>query len=561
MNETLLTDLVLQWGDALMKNITETLYSSALINLVIYLVFVFVFVMMGRAFANGQDFLHYGRYFIAWMLIFPVEQKPVFYHIVNTGSVAISHLMQRAMYSALTVGNTKKVLPPGFVFNSIIKAANSDVTDPNIRANIRILVENCIPAAKNRQGQPFSALDLFGGKVIADPSGSDTITLDFDTALLQNRGVYAANGQDTNCYDLLIQTRRQTRSHMRAKDLTGMQPQVYVGANTGDTDPGAYVTTWDDSAPQAIRMRNIALNLSEAQAYQKTILKDFFSFPENMSDWGKKEEGQGTMSPMTSLSSYAFNDRISFFGADFDPTRIVTEVANAPRALARSMGLEGALDAGFTLHEMNESLIALPLKISTIQMYLKLVAPLIILLLLIPRAGGIVVAWSIGWFVSLLTPVILMFTRSIANQILIWASKLDTVLPMVSGHPALLNAGVDFEAANAIMRDAGLWLSTFLEIEKYIWTGLFMALPIAGGALAATKGHSFLKRVGERAGDTVVRSTTQTVIRGASHTAKAVGGGFVAPFVVASGAVASAAASSSFNRMLGQRNQGNQQKT
>jgi hypothetical protein len=522
--ETLLSDLVLEWGDALMKSVTQTLYTSAVFNLLIILIFTVVFIKIGMSLGKRDSIMNHGQYFLVWFLVFPVEQKPAFFYIVNTASVTVANLMQKAMYNVLTLGNTRKVLPPGFVFNSIMKAAGSDVRDPNIRANIRILVENCIPGGvTNSAGQPFSALDLFGGSIVTDSSGVETIAMNFDTSLLSNRAVSSSNGTATNCYDLLLTTRKATRAHLRAQKISEMSPQIYVGANTGDNTPGTYVTEWDQSSPLAIRMRNISINMAEANAYQRSVLRDFFSFPEEISRAGNFENNIGTMSPMTELTANAWDRWV-------DPTRVVVEIANTPRALARAMGLEGSIDAGMTLAKMNDTLAELPLKIATYQMWAKLLAPLVIFLLFFPRARGIVTAWSIAWFLSMLAPVVLMFTRSVANQILIWTSKLETTVPMASGHPALLNTGVNFAAANGLASDTGMLLAIFVDVEKHIWTALFMALPIAGGALAHFKGAGFLKNVVERLGTMAVTGAAGAFFRsaklGMGQIAKGISSGF-----------------------------------
>lgn len=529
MNETLFSDLVKEWGDFVLEQMTSTLYSSDLVNIFLYFIFVAAFIRLGRALVKKEDLLRSSQIFICWFLILPVERKPVFYHLLNTASTAFSYSIQKSMYDVLKVGNTNNVLPPGFVFSSILRAGIADIKDPQHRADIRYLIDNCLPPVENKQGRPFSALDLFGGTVSTDSTGTEAFTLNFESSLLKNRKLTLPDGSPSNCYDLLINTRSSVRRELRRQNLTTMSKKIYYGSNAGETLTNK--TTWTPEGSEYDKMKRISLNLAEAHAYQKSVLKDYFRFPENSSDWAKMSNEVGTMSPLTILSKNAFSQRGNFMGYNFDPTRYVTELANAPSALAKTMGLEGAVDAGFIIHEMNDDLIDLPMKISAIQLWLKLAAPIVILLILIPKAWSVVSAWSLGWFLSMLAPVVFMFTRSLANQIIYWAVRLDRIVEMTSGHPAFLNLGVSFDAANRLMLDASKWMSIFLEVEKYIGTSLIMIIPLIGGLYTHTKVAGLLKNTMNAGGQEFTRKGVRSVAGAATHTMRR-GASVAAPYVI-----------------------------
>ncbi len=515
MGSTVLAYLVRDWGDSLLIGVTDSLLSSDLFKAILYFVAMLVFIQLAKDLAEGARPYRTGIFFVSWLLVMPISNRPAFYYLVHSFSLATSNLLQKAMQEILTANSTKKSLPPGFVFNAIIKAQAAEIIDPSIRADICVLIDQCIPDAKNQAGQPLSAMDLFSGRVRATASSdsvlesTDTLELDFHPDLLKNRHIQTAQGI-RNCYDLLGSTLKRLRSHLKGQNLTFMPEQIYRGANSGSFNDGPrnlnekYVTTWDQTSPRAQRMAQIAVNISQAHAIQKLVLEEYFDVS-NIREW----KG-GTQSPLTLLSANAFADKR---GTILDPTKVVVEVANLPTAIARTLNLDGAIDAGLALHTMNERLVKLPYFVSNIQMLLKLLAPLVIFLLLFPKMWGVVTAWAVAWFATLNVPVILMFSRSISNMIIIWTTKLEDITAAHSNHPAFLNTGVSFKAANALMQDAGYWMTVFLEVENLAWNALFLGAPVVGGLLVHFKGSQLLAKLGEAsmatAGRTIGGNITQ----------------------------------------------------
>lgn len=546
MGGLILADLVRDWGNFLLENITITLYQSELFRTILYLATIVAFVRLASDLSNGIKPVKAGIFFAGWLFVMPVNNRPVFYYVINTFSVATSHLFQTAMHKALTVGDTKKVMPPGFVFNSIIKAQTATISDASIRADVLVLIDYCLPDVKNKSGEPLTAMDLFGGKVSYSEEEINFTEFNFEPSLLSNRKITANDGSNSDCLTLLKSTRKRLRSHLLAQSQPDENSEIYVGPNNGEfNSQDGYVTTWDSDSPDAKIVATVSANLAEAHAVQKVILEDYFSFPE-MSSMGKSSESVGAMSPLTSLSSSAFSgDRVTIFGRDLDPTRVVANLANFPTALAKSLNLDGALDAGLTLQEMNERLIKLPYYVSNVQLILKLLAPLVIFLLLFPQAWGLVVAWSMAWFASLLVPAILMFSRSVANLIIIWVTKLNHVTAANIGDPAFLNTGVSFEASNRLMKDAGYWMSIFLEIENGAWNGLFMILPIVGGVLVQWKGNQFMKKMGESSAHNTGREVSRQSMSASGSVAKGAASK-LAPYAASGAGYAASVATQSF---------------
>ncbi len=222
MGSTVLADLVRDWGDSLLIGVTSSLYHSDLFQAIVYFVAMLVFILLAKDLASGERPYRTGIFFVSWLMIMPISNRPTFYYLVHTFSQATSNLLQKAMHEILTGSNSKKSLPPGFVFNAIIKAQAAEIIDPAIRADICTLIDQCVPEAKNQAGQPFSAMDLFSGRVRAVASSdsalesTDTIELDFDPDLLRNRQIQTPNG-NSNCFRLLESTLKRLRTHLKGK--------------------------------------------------------------------------------------------------------------------------------------------------------------------------------------------------------------------------------------------------------------------------------------------------------------------------------------------------------
>ncbi len=335
-----------------------------------------------------------------------------------------------------------------------------------------------------------------------------------------------------------------------------MPEQIYRGANSGGFNEGPqnpnerFVTTWNQSSPRAERLAQIAVNLSQAHAIQKLVLEEYFDVS------GIEEWSGGTQSPATLLSAQAFADKR---GTILDPTKVVVEIANLPTAIARTLNLDGAIDAGLSLHTMNERLVKLPYYVANIQMLLKLLAPLVIFLILFPKMWGVVTAWAVAWFATLNVPVILMFSRSISNMIIIWTTKLEDLTQTHSNHPAFLNTGVSFKAANALMQDAGYWMSVFLEVENLAWNALFLGAPVVGGLLVHFKGSQLLAKLGEAslatAGRTIGGNITHKAAAAGLKAGHSVGKGIMGaalPFAagpMAGGVYAASVAGKAFSKV------------
>ena len=533
MNETVLSDLVKEWGDFLLIELTSKLYQSWLVNVFLYFVFILAFIRIGRSLASGEGVLSSFQVFICWFLILPVDKKPVFYHLLNTVSTSASFLIQKSMFEILTIGDTRKVIPPGFVFNSIMRAGLSDISDPSIRADVRYIIDNCIPAAENYQGKPLSALDIFGGVVVKPSDGIDgeTFVHSFDSNLLKNRKISVSSVDDPNspkdCYELLVSTRTRVRQALIKKNLTEMPEKTYYGSNAGELADSDIKTTWNGENDVYNKIKNISINLAEAQFYQKSVLKDYFRFREYSSYFGTVGEEAGRLSPLTVLSTYFSDTEME----GRNPTRYVTELANLPRALAKTMGIEGAVDAGFTLKELNDHMIDLPMKISAFQLFLKMIAPIIILLILVPKAWSVVSAWSLGFFLTLMVPVLTMFSRAIVNQVIYWSARLDKVVNLTSAHAAFLNTGVSFDAANALVVDASKWMAIFLEVEQYISISVIMIIPLLGGVYTHHKVAGLLKNTMNAGTQELTRKSVRGAI-GATGSVIKKAGSAAMPYVV-----------------------------
>lgn len=513
-NDTALASFVRDFGDSAMSVMVTTFYEAPLVKLLIYVTGVFMFVLVGASIHRGHFSKFIGIFWAAWISIVPVNQRPLLYVAINSFSELTSDLIHKFTYNMLTNFGTKKSIPPGFVFNVINRASLAEITDINLKENVRFLISNCIPNANNLQSKPFSANDLFAVKVKAsNKSGvysSESLEYNFDPNLLKVR-TFEVDGTATNCLDLLNSTLHGIRSHLKGKDLPRQEQNPNEIEETGGKESSDYK-----------RLSEFSLNLAHASAIHKQIVKDYF--PETSTSY--LDTIDGTVAASTSDANFL--------------TGIPLAIMNTPKAIARSLNIDGVLDNASKLHDINEKILNLPYYTSYLQVILKVIAPLAILTMFFGTMKWIKY-WSLSWSLSLILPWFLYISRTISNSILMWALKLEELTPKAEYAPNYLLHGINFEATSKVLEDSSRMMSVFLQCELALWSSLFVIIPFSSWLVG--QAGNFVNRMGSSvagtAGGTVVRAGTDKLIQASTAQAGAKLGSIFGPVGTAAGAASS----------------------
>jgi hypothetical protein len=513
-NDTALASFVRDFGDSAMSVMISTFYEAPLVKLLIYATGVIMFVLLGYSIHRGTYSKFIGIFWLSWIAIVPINQKPLLYVAINTFSELSTDLLHKFTYNLLTSFGTKNAIPPGFVFNVINRSAFAEITDQDLKENIRFLISNCIPSANNLEGKPFSANDLFSVKVrSSNKSGihtSESLEYNFDPNLLKVR-TFDLVGQNTNCLDLLNSTLHSVRSHLRSKDL-GRQEQ----------NPSEIDETRGKESNDYKKLNEFALNLAHASAIHKQVVKDYF--PE--ASTSMFDTIDGTVAASTSDANFL--------------TGIPLAIMNTPKAIARSLNIDGVLDNASKLHEINEKILNLPYYTSYLQVILKIIVPLAILTMFSGTLKWIKY-WSLSWSLSLVLPWFLYISRTISNSILIWALKLNELTPKETYASNYLLSGVSFDATSKVLEDTSRMMSVFLQCELALWGSLFVIIPFSSWLVG--QAGNFMNRMGSSvtgtAGGTVVRNGTDKLLKAATAKAGSQIGSIFGPMGTIAGSAAS----------------------
>lgn len=521
-NETALASFVRDFGDAAMSVMITTFYEAPLIKLLLYLSAVAMFVLLGFSLHRGTPSKFIGIFWVAWISITPINQKPLLFVAINTFSELTGQLLHKFSYNLLTSFGTKKALPPGFVFNVINRSSLAEITDQGVKENIRFLLNNCIPDAKNKDGKPFSSNDLFAVKVkSSDRNGitnSESLEYNFDPNLLKVR-TFDIDGAQTNCLDILNTTLHSVRSHLRSKNL-GKQ----------ENNPSAIQETGGEESQDYHKLTSFSLNLAQASSLHKQVIKDYFPGAST----SILDTIDGTVAASTSNANYL--------------TGIPLAIMNTPKAIARSLNIDGVLDNASKLHDINEKILNLPYYTSYLQTILKIIVPLAILSMFFGTFRWIKY-WSLSWCLSLTLPWFLYISRIISNSILMWVLKLDELTPKQEYDSNYLLHGVNFEATANVLGDTSRMMSVFLQCELALWSSLFIIIPFSSW-LVGQNASNWLGRMGSSAtgsvSGSIIRSGTDKALQAATTKL----GGVFGPVGMAAGTAASTLASSTVDLSL-----------
>jgi hypothetical protein len=442
-------------------------------------------------------------FFAGWLACLPVGGKPLAYAIVNGIGTSLAYQLQRSSLKILEGTSGAKTMPPGFVMNALLRGAKSEITDPKIYDDVSFVMDNCVPNVPNKDGGPMTVADLFGGTWKNAGTPSETHDERFDPKYLKARKFDRGSGP-VDCYQVLVDARKRLRSHLEAKDLTKRPEQNYLGTSAGDVqDAGATRTSWPEpTTSEARAVRGTALNLATAAAVQKVAMGQM-----GLLDVNSYFDEKVYRSTDAAVSGHFEAAKVGGAGGAGNwLTKMTYDLMSAPTAVARSLNVDGAIQSGLALHEMNEKLLSLPYYIAFTQSVLKVLAPIAVLTLLF-GTFKFFFSWSFIWTLTLVMPVVMQISRGISNSVLFYSNKIGELGSLLDSEPGFMAIGVNFDAASKIIADSSRMMQVVLSVELGIWGAMLLLVPA---------GAWFAGNIANRLTATVAGGMAHSVARGAA---------------------------------------------
>ena len=504
VNETVLSRMVKDFGDYVMRVIMEDLYGSGLAHLIVLIGGTIAFVSLGFSLHKGESPRRAVVFFVAWLCCLPVGGKPLAYAVVNGVGTSLAYQLQKTSVKVLEGPAATRAMPPGWLMNTILRANGVEISDPALQDDLNTVLSSCIPNVPNLDGDPMTAADLFGGKLRASPTGGQVYEERFDPSPLRARKI-AVRGRELSCYDLLVDMRTRLRQHIEQKGVTRTEERNYLAVSSGDVDaPDKVKTSWPDpNTHEAERVKSVALNLATAAAVQKTAL-GIAGEPEHF--W--QSRGNYLDSRITRSTDAAVSGHFesSPDGAGNWLTRATFDLMSAPTAIARALNIDGAVKSGFILQELNEKLLSLPYYIAFVQSLLKILAPVAVLSMLL-GTFKLFIMWGSVWWLTLIMPSVMQLSRGISNSILFHTNKIGETARLLESEPGFLANAVSFDAASKIVEDSSRLMNVILNVELGIWIALLALIPA---------GAWFAGGIANRMSATVADSLVSGIVRGAT---------------------------------------------
>lgn len=504
--ETVLSKMVKEFGDQALSVITNYVYGSTVGELVIFLAATWAIIRLALSLRDGQEPTGAVYFLFAWISCLPVGGKPAAYVAVNGIMQSVAYQLEAASQKVLKFATASEGngMPPGYVANAVLRASAAKISDPVVAETTHAILDNCVPdpgqGLTNLQGKPLSAVDLLVPKEAPAFDFSGTYKDNFDATVRgklaeRKSGVFRPSGEEVDCFTLLDETRRGVRKNLMGQGLTAMPAANLVGAGP-DVSTSYQRGLVVPGSPGVDVVNRVALNVAHGNAVRAEIMG--YSFPSaaaNRADISVLEtvRSQG----MATAAAFAIQ-------------------SSGPR-ISRALGIEHAWENAQNLAELDQKIRNLPYFVASVQIILKVLAPLAFLSLMLGGAR-IAMTWCSMWTVTLLYPVIANFCRSLTNSFMLANNELSAIVSRGSPgnmgdiSPAFLPNGVDLTAIDTMLQDSAKLLNSMLSMEIGIF-GLLGSLLLAGswfgGGLAnkaATKvaGWALSRYGGQAAGRAVM---------------------------------------------------------
>jgi hypothetical protein len=504
VNETVLSRMVKDFGDYVMRAIMEDLYGSGLAHLVVLIGGTLAFISLGFSLHRGETPRRAFAFFVAWFCCLPVGGKPLGYALVNGIGTTLAYQLQKTSVRVLEGPAATRTMPPGWVMSTILRANGVEISDAGLQDDLNLVMGSCIPNIPNLDGDPMTAADLFAGKLHSSSAGGQVYEERFDTSSLRTRKI-PVRGRELSCYDLLVDVRSRLRRHIEAKGITNPEEHNYLAVNSGEvTDSGRTRTTWPDpNTHEAERVKSVALNLATAAAIQKTAMG---IAGESEHFWQSRGNYLDSRIVRSTDSTVGGHFQAGPDGAGNWLTRATFDLMSAPTAIARALNIDGAISSGMVLQELNEKLLSLPYYIAFVQSVLKILAPIAVLSMLL-GTFKFFMTWSSVWWLTLVMPAVMQLSRGISNSILFHSNKIGETARLLETEPGFLANAVSFESASRIIEDSSRLMNVILNVELGIWTGLLALIPV---------GAWFAGGIANRMSASVADALVSGVVRGAT---------------------------------------------
>lgn len=502
VNETVLSHMVKDFGDYVMRVVMEDLYGSGIAHLLVLVGATIAFISLGFSLHRGSSPRRAVIFFIAWICCLPIGGKPFAYAVVNGIGTALAYQLQKTSVKVLEGTASSHTMPPGWVINSILRASGVGISDETLQADLNVLLGSCIPNVANMEGEPMTAADLFSGTKRANQAGRESYEERFDPQPLRERQILI-HDRTASCYDLLLDVRSRLRQHIEAKQVTRTDTANYLAVSSGDiTDPSKLKTTWPEpNSSESQRVKAVALNLATASAVQKAamgITGEAEHFWQSRGNFVDRRVVRST-DPTIARHFESGED-----GAGNWLTRATFDLMSAPTAIARALNIDGAIKSGMVLQELNEKLLSLPYYITFVQSILKILAPLAVLSILV-GTFKLFFMWSSIWWLTLIMPAVMQLSRGISNAILFHTNKIGDTAKLLQSEPGFLAQAVSFEAASKLVDDSSRMMSVILNVELGIWVALLALIPT---------GAWFAGSIANRLSASIADSLVSGIIRG-----------------------------------------------
>ncbi|MBT4790081.1 MAG: hypothetical protein HON90_00795, partial [Halobacteriovoraceae bacterium] len=484
-SDTILANFVRNFGEETLTFMVKNLYPSAIFQIIIYGAGVAMFLYTSISLYQAKLHRYVTLFWLTWFMALPIQNKPVFYVLVNNFSSLVSTQLQKTTYDLMTHFGTKNSYPPGFVAETIMKASMSKITDPGISKAIGLIIDNCVPFGDiteiNGKKRPINASDLFRVKIKGSFNDVSSFELPFEASLLKNRKFHLGVDQ-TDCHSFLLSTLSRLYNHLNNKGITSAAGKLYVGPMNGELNH-KWIDKWSKSDYSRTNLGKTALNLAAASAIQAQILNNYF---------GTDLEFQGS-SVMDGNTSPLIEMQKQLMGS-MDASKLTFNIMNLPNAVMRSFNTDHYYNNATKLIELNERLTNLPYYISSILVFLKIILPLVIFTPFVMGSFKVVSIWGLSYLMSLVIPWIMMISRSVCNIVLLHSLNIEKTSTLMSSDPSYLKLGVDFSAVSNMLDDTGRFLSTYINIENALWASILVIIPFVSwfASGATSRAGSFL---------------------------------------------------------------------
>ena len=434
VTRTVLTDFIDGFSTHALSIITEQVFKSVIAQIIVYLAIIFAFFKIAFALRDGGDLKSPGFTLLAWLLCMPIQGMPAGLHLVDSLSKSTTWVLETAADRVLNSD-----LPPGFIANSIIRASNVKINDPNVTRLIEGVMA-CVPDSsqriKNKNGELLTALDLLIPIKYVPHSNAEFNIPNSVIQILNGRDSPLIDGsRAVKCFDLMCQTQHAIRDHLSKNDLWHM-PDINNPHNP--------------FSPVAVKTTDLALNVAHGHAVRAKAAE-------------KLDATAGKTLSMLNASTHA-----SAFIQQLAPN------------ISRLLNIEYSWNNASALSEIEQKMRNLPYYISSIKIILKVIAPLAFLALL-TNSFNVTFVWISMWLTASLYPVIASFCRGLTNLILISLHQIDGI---ARNHSELEDSSdlvnfIDLSAIDSMLADTPNFLNSMLNAELTLY-GILGGVMLAG---------------------------------------------------------------------------------